>query len=301
MDGCRRMCVIIGTLLVLALPARAEEELFRCKQADGSIRFSDHAGLGCRKLDESKDLPTLNKSQSSTDPLPIEEDNLSSRSDRAPSAPGSHGPSSMAFQSATRTVASLVVVHSESEEAKAKGKAYTPELGDYAFIDLTVSHISQGNGPLVVVSHHFGNTAQAALRIAVLAAVHATHYDPRFLKVELVLPTSYLNMGARIDGPSAGMGWAVAVASAMLGDPLRPDICMTGTISQDLKVGPIGGLEKKIDGCHSIRRQEIIFPAGQKTFNVYEKGQARSVKLTEVTTLAEAYRAATGQELRPAQ
>jgi len=301
MGTCWRGIVIIGALLVMACPVRAQSDLFRCKQADGSIKFSDHGGPGCRKLDESKDLPALNKSQSSTDPLPIEEDDRSSPSDHAPSTPGSRGPSSVAFQPATRTVASLVVVHSESEEAKARGKAYKPELGDYAFIDLTVSHIPQGNGPRVIVSHHFGDTAQAALGIAVLAAVHATRYDPRFLRVELVLPTSYLNMGARIDGPSAGVGWAVAVASAILGDPLRSDICMTGTISQDLKVGPIGGLEKKIDGCHSIRRQEIIFPAGQKTFNVYDKGQARSVKLTEVTTLAEAYRAATGQELRPSQ
>jgi hypothetical protein len=301
MDTCWRRIVIIGALLAMACPVRAQSDLFRCKQADGSIKFSDHGGPGCRKLDESKDLQPLNKSQSLADPLSIEEDDRSSPSDPAPSTPGPRGPSSAAFQPATRTVASLVVGRSESEEAKARGKAYVPAFGDYASIDLTVSHIPQGNGPKVGVSHHFGETARVALGIAALAAVHATHYDPRFLRVELVLPTTFLATGVRIDGPSAGMGWAVAVASAILGDPLRSDICMTGTISPDLKVGPIGGLEKKIEGCHGMRRQEVIFPAGQKTFTVLDKGQARSMKLTEAATLAEAYRAATGQELRPAQ
>ena len=301
MSTSRRTVVIIGAWLALAFPGQAQEELFRCKQADGSLKFSDHGGPGCRKLDESKDLQPLNRSQSLADPLPIEEYDRFSPSDDALSTLRPRGPSSTAFQPATRTVASLVVVRSESEEAKARGKAYVPEVGDYASIDLTVSHIPQGNGPKVGVSHHFGETAQVALALAVVAAVHATHYDPRFLRVELVLPTTFLATGVRIDGPSAGMGWAVAVASAILGDPLRSDICMTGTISPDLTVGPIGGLEKKIDGCHGMRRQEIIFPAGQKTFTVLDKGQARSMKLTEAATLVEAYRAATGQELRHSQ
>jgi predicted S18 family serine protease len=94
----------------------------------------------------------------------------------------------------------------------------------------------------------------------------------------------------------------VAVASVILGDELRQDLCFSGTINEDLSIGPVEGLEQKIDGCRLLRRfRELMVPAGQKTFALVERGMAQSIVVTEVSTLAEAYEIATGQPLRPAQ
>ena len=68
----------------------------------------------------------------------------------------------------------------------------------------------------------------------------------------------------------------------------------------DLKVGPVGGLEHKIEGCHMLRDfRELLLPTGQNTFTIKDKGLSRSIKVTEISTLAEAYPIVTGRELRP--
>jgi predicted S18 family serine protease len=77
---------------------------------------------------------------------------------------------------------------------------------------------------------------------------------------------------------------------------------MSGTMGLDLKVGPVGGLEHKIDGCHMLRNfRELLLPAGQSTFAIKDKGLSRSIKVTEVSTLDEAYQIATGRDIRAFQ
>jgi predicted ATP-dependent protease len=169
-------------------------------------------------------------------------------------------------------------------------------------VQIDLSYWPAGNGPYLSTDHHFKDWARQTLGVAVSAAAKATRYDPRFLRAELTMPVgSILHAGLRVDGPSAGVAWAVAAASAILGDPLRPDVCLSGTINMDLEVGPVGGLEHKIEGCHMLPQfHEMLLPAGQNTFAITDKGMARSIKVTEVSTLAEAYEIATGQSLRPA-
>ncbi|MBH0191768.1 MAG: squalene/phytoene synthase family protein [Nitrospira sp.] len=179
-----------------------------------------------------------------------------------------------------------------------------PNKGDIQILQVDVSYRSAGNGPSVATDHHFMEGARQALAVAVMAAAKATQYDPRFLTVQLTMPmvAGSFHSGTRVDGPSAGAAWAVAVTSALLGDPLRSDVCFSGTIDEDLVIGPVGGLEHKIEGCHLFPQfHELLLPAGQQTFAITDKGMARSIKVTEVSTLAEAYEVVTGQPLRPAE
>jgi predicted S18 family serine protease len=193
--------------------------------------------------------------------------------------------------------------HDLSPGLQAKGWNI-PNKGDIQLLKIDVSYVPAGTGPYLTTDHHFMNGSRQALGVAVLAAAKATQYDPRFLNVQLTIPmvAGSFHSGARVDGPSAGAVWAVAVTSAILGDAVRQDLCFSGTIDMNLTVGQVGGLEHKIEGCHLLPQfHELMLPAGQRTFALTEKGMARSLKVTEVSTLAEAYEIATGQPLRSAQ
>jgi hypothetical protein len=296
MRVCRHL-IVVGTLLALALTAQAQEELFRCKQADGSIKFSDHGGPGCRRGEYKADVQHVEREPSSNEPADV----LSSPPDAGPAPASRTKPkkSSQPFPAATRAVPSLAV-RDLPPQLKAQHMSI-PNKGDITIVQLAVSHLPAGNGPKFSADAHFQGEARMALDAAAYAAAKAVQYDPKYLNVELTLPVGFrLMQGVRVDGPSAGVAWTVAIASAILGDSLRSDVCLSGTMGVDLKVGPVGGLEHKIEGCHMMRDfRELLLPAGQSTFAIKDKGLSSSIKVTEVSTLAEAYQIVTGRELRP--
>lgn len=294
-----RQCrvLMMGVLLVLAPSAQAEEELFRCTQPDGTIKFSDHGGPGCRKGGYKTDLQQAERGLSPHAPVPGP--SATADPDRPPALRTESKRSSQPFPAATRTIPSLLV-SDLPPQLKDRGVSI-PNKGDITIVHVAVSHLPEGNGPKFSSDFHFRGDAKATLNIAALAAAKAVQYDPRYLKVDLTLPVGFTQMlGVQVDGPSAGVAWTVAIASAILGDPLRSDVCLSGTMGLDLKVGPVGGLEYKIEGCHMLRDfRELLLPAGQNTFTIKDKGLSRSIKVTEISTLAEAYVIVTGRELRP--
>ncbi len=66
--------------------------------------------------------------------------------------------------------------------------------------------------------------------------------------------------GGRIDGPSAGLAATMAIYSALKGQPLRRDIAVTGEISIQGKVKPVGGIYEKIFGAKQAGVQTVIIP-----------------------------------------
>ncbi len=297
MGTCRFTFVLMGMWLALACPSQAEEELFRCTQKDGSIAFSDHGGPGCRKGDYKADIQRVGPESSADLPPPASSSPPDGSQPPAPSAAPTK--SSLPFPAATRSIPSLLV-SDLPPQLKAKGMSI-PNKGDITLVQVAVSHLPAGNGPKFSADSHFRGDARIALDTAAYAAAKAVQYDPRYLKVDLTLPVGFSALlNVQVDGPSAGVAWTVAIVSAMLGDPLRSDVCLSGTMGLDLKVGPVGGLEHKIDGCHMLRDfHELLLPAGQNSFAIKDKGLSRSIKVTEISTLAEAYQIVTGRELRP--
>jgi predicted S18 family serine protease len=187
-------------------------------------------------------------------------------------------------------------------ELRAKGWNI-PNKGDIQLLQVEVNYLPAGTGPAITTDQHFMDEARQALGVAVLAAAKAVRYDARFLRVHVSMPmvAGSFHAGTRVDGPSASAAWAAAVSSVILGDTLRQDVCFSGTIDMDLVVGPVGGLEQKIEGCRLLPQfHELLLPAGQRTFAISDKGMARSITVTEVSTLSEAYEIVTGQSLRPA-
>lgn len=281
----------------LVLPAGSHADLWKCKQPDGNVLFSDSGGAGCQEVGA---LPALQMAPVQALRAPAESARQRDERTPAPIRKASQPLSTRPFEPASRTVPNLYVTRM-SPALAAKGWS-RPNQGDIALVQIDLAHWAAGNGPYLGTDHHFRSVPRQTFAVAVLAAAKAVHYDPRFLQAHLTMPVgSILHAGEQIDGPSAGAAWAVAVAAALLGDPVRTDVCISGTIDITLVVGPVGGLEHKIEGCHMMRNiHEMLLPAGQNTFAITDKGMARSIKVTEVATLAEAYEIMTGRPLRPA-
>jgi predicted S18 family serine protease len=171
-------------------------------------------------------------------------------------------------------------------------------IGDILLVDVTVGFLKKGDGPNLIGDPRLGKELHQAFIIAGVVACQAIGYDPRYIAVRLVFPAARVfEQGFYIDGPSVGVSGAVAVASAMLGDSVHPKMCMTGVVTGP-NIGPVGGIDKKLEGCRRLGFTDMIIPRGQDNLAISSAARKLRIAIKEVRTLEEAYKAATGKRLR---
>jgi ATP-dependent Lon protease len=62
------------------------------------------------------------------------------------------------------------------------------------------------------------------------------------------------------DGPSAGVTMIAALTSLLTGRPLKSTVGMTGEVTLQGRVLPIGGLKQKVLAAHAAGLTEVILP-----------------------------------------
>lgn len=67
--------------------------------------------------------------------------------------------------------------------------------------------------------------------------------------------------GGKIDGPSAGLAMTLAIFSSINQIPIRQDVAVTGEISIQGKVKPVGGIYEKIFGAKQAEVRKVLIPA----------------------------------------
>lgn len=260
-------------------------ETWVCPRSGQSDLYTDHSGPGCRKLGEAKTysslevIPSPNSKPINMIPVPDLKATSSMPSHQTLKKPSPFPEISLAVP--------VLGISTRTREGSITGS------WNGLVARITVGYREDGRGPEILPNENLMPVTVGSLHTAVGAAARAVGYDSRYLTVRLLIPT-------KMDGPSAGGIMAVGIASALLGDSIRSDICMSGTIEPTLEIKPVGRLVDKMNACRDLKKTTMIVPDGLDNSHLSFTGAEKAIHVVEVHTLAEAYSAATGQSLRQA-
>ncbi len=90
------------------------------------------------------------------------------------------------------------------------------------------------------------------------------------------------------DGPSAGVAMCVALTSVLTKIPVKASVAMTGEITLQGKVLPIGGLKEKLLAAHRGGITDVIIPAeNEKDLEEIPKNVLKNLHIHPVSTIDE--------------
>jgi ATP-dependent Lon protease len=140
----------------------------------------------------------------------------------------------------------------------ATGLAVTGAGGDVLFVEAT--RMKGGDG--LVLTGQLGDVMKESARIA-LSYVRS-HADELGVDDEAFDGASFhvhVPAGAiPKDGPSAGITMTTALASLLTGRPVKHTVGMTGEVTLQGRVLPIGGLKQKVLAAHAAGLTDVIVP-----------------------------------------
>jgi len=152
------------------------------------------------------------------------------------------------FESAERT----------SVPGVATGLAVTGAGGDVLFVEASVSDGPEG----LTLTGQLGDVMKESAEIAmsyVRSHAEELHIDPKIFvgkRFHFHVPAGAIPK----DGPSAGVTMTTALVSLLRGEPVRPIVGMTGEVTLQGRVLPIGGVKQKVLAAHRAGLTEVILP-----------------------------------------
>jgi ATP-dependent Lon protease len=138
----------------------------------------------------------------------------------------------------------------------ATGLAVTGTGGDVLFVEATAA-----KGDKLVLTGQLGDVMKESAQIALSAlrpraselGVDEEAFERAF---HVHVPAGAIPK----DGPSAGITMATALASLLSGRPVRHTVGMTGEVTLQGRVLPIGGLKQKVLAAHAAGLTDVILP-----------------------------------------
>jgi ATP-dependent Lon protease len=141
----------------------------------------------------------------------------------------------------------------------ATGLAVTGVGGDVLFVEVSASPST--NGPELVLTGQLGDVMKESAQIAIsyvranaeTLGVDRERLNQRF---HVHFPAGAIPK----DGPSAGVTMTSALVSVLTGRTVRSDVGMTGEVTLQGKVLPIGGVKQKVLAAHRAGLTTVILP-----------------------------------------
>ncbi len=145
----------------------------------------------------------------------------------------------------------------------ATGLAVTGTGGDVLFVEATAMKSSgSGGGGGLVLTGQLGDVMKESARIALsYVRGHAEEIGIDEHTFEGHEFHVHVPAGAiPKDGPSAGVTMVTALASLLSGRPVKHTVGMTGEVTLQGRVLPIGGLKQKVLAAHAAGLTDVILP-----------------------------------------
>jgi ATP-dependent Lon protease len=142
----------------------------------------------------------------------------------------------------------------------ATGLAVTGIGGDVLFVEATATE-GNGHGVTLMLTGQLGDIMKESAQIALSYVRSHTN--------ELNIDGALANRSFHIhvpegavpkDGPSAGVTMTTAIVSLLTGRPVRSTVGMTGEVTLQGLVLPIGGVKQKVLAAHRMGLTEVILP-----------------------------------------
>ncbi len=140
----------------------------------------------------------------------------------------------------------------------ATGLAVTPAGGDVLFVEAA----AMGGTGALVLTGQLGDVMKESARIALThvrsraAVLHIEESAFRRRDFHVHVPAGAIPK----DGPSAGITMVTALASLLTRRPVRATVGMTGEVTLQGRVLPIGGVKQKVLAAHAAGLTEVILP-----------------------------------------
>jgi len=144
----------------------------------------------------------------------------------------------------------------------ATGLAVTGAGGDVLFVEATAMKSGSSGGNSLVLTGQLGDVMKESAKIALsYVRGHAEElgidehaFENREFHVHV--PAGAIPK----DGPSAGVTMVTALASLLSGRPVKHTVGMTGEVTLQGRVLPIGGLKQKVLAAHAAGLTDVILP-----------------------------------------
>ncbi len=170
-----------------------------------------------------------------------------------------------------------------------------PNMGMVVEIEVTASPCAPGRGTITVTgvideeemvnpqrTVRRKSTVRGSVENVLTVLRRCVGVDPRDFELHVNFPG-----GVPVDGPSAGVAIAVAIASALTSRPVDSLLCLTGELSIRGLVRPVGGIPAKLEAARRAGARRVLIPAEnwQEMF-----GKLPGLRVTPVESLDEVLR-----------
>ena len=179
----------------------------------------------------------------------------------------------------------------ESSIGAAMAVFSTPAGGDLSPVEVS---LAQGTGEILLtglLGSVMKESAHAALTYARACADDSQYHRRNFaeLDVHVHVPSGALPK----DGPSAGLAVVVALQSALTDTKVRHDLTLTGEITLQGRVLPVGSIKPKVLGAHRAGVRVFVLPQGNRQDLAELPAHVREdMEFIEVACVAEALQSA---------
>lgn len=160
---------------------------------------------------------------------------------------------------------------------------------DTGVISVITLNVTSGNGSVKILGPtHVGQSTY-------LSAVTGVSYAAKYLnlnKSSLNFTYTINDNTSNVTGPSGGLAFTVLAISGLSHKPIKQNFTLTGTISSNGQVGPIGGITDKVSSAKSYGLSYVLAPYVENgSFEdtlYYISQQLNNIPIIEVSNVSQA-------------